>query len=111
MDSIGKILIRLVVSALALRLVSYLVPGFSVAGFWTALVAAIVISLIGFGVEALFGKGISPYARGLVGFLVSAIVIYIAGRIVSGFNVTFLGALIASFIVGLVDMLVPTTIR
>jgi len=107
----GKILIRLIVSALALLLVSFLIPGFSIAGFWSALIAAIIISLIGFVIEKLFGKGISPYARGLVGFLVAALVIYLAGRIVNGFNVTFLGAIITSFVIGIVDMLVPTTIR
>jgi len=36
----------LVVNALMLMLVSFLVPGFSISGFWTAFFAAIILSLL-----------------------------------------------------------------
>ena len=37
----------LVINALMLMLAAYLVPGFAVAGFWSAFFGAIVISLVG----------------------------------------------------------------
>jgi len=43
-----------------------------------------------------------------VGFLVSAAVIYVTQFIVPALRVTLLGALIAAFIIGLIDMFIPT---
>ena len=103
-------IVRLVVSALVLMFVSFLVPGFMTASFTTAVVAAIVITLLGWLVEAVMGRTVSPYARGIVGFLVSALVIYVASLIVTGFSVTVGGALIAALVIGIVDMFVPTTL-
>ncbi len=104
-------IVRLVVSALVLMFVSFLVPGFMTTNFGTALIAALVITLLGWLVEAIMGRSVSPYARGIVGFLVSALVIYVTKFIVTGFSVTIGGALVAALVIGLVDMFVPTTLR
>ncbi|KYP81582.1 phage holin family protein [Ferroacidibacillus organovorans] len=105
------VIVRFVVSALVLLFIGDIVRGFYISGFWTAIFAAIVIAAIGWGFEKLFGRNISPYGRGIVGFLVGAVVIYIAQFIVPGMHVTLLGALLASLIIGIVDLLVPTTMR
>lgn len=104
-------IVRFVVSALVLLFVGLIVPGFQIAGFWTAIFAAIVIAAIGWVVERLFGRHVSPYGRGLVGFIVGAVVIYLAQAIVPGMHVTILGALLASLIIGIIDLFVPTTMR
>lgn len=106
-----KHIVRLVVSAIVLMFVSFLIPGFMTASFWTAVLAALVITGLGWLVEAIMGRSVSPYARGIVGFLVSALVIYVTKFIVTGFQVTAVGALLAALVIGLVDMFVPTTLR
>lgn len=103
--------VRLVVSALVLMVVSWVAPGFSSLGFVSALIAAVVITVVGYIIEALLGEGISPYGRGVVGFLTSAIVIYIAQFVTPGMEISIVGALIAAFVIGLIDMFVPTTLR
>lgn len=104
-------IVRFVVSALVLLLVGYVVPGFSVIGFTSALLAALVISIVAWGIEAILGRNVSPRNRGLVSFLVAAAVIWSVQYVVPGVTVTVLGALIASVIIGLIDTVVPTTIR
>lgn len=104
-------IVRFVVSALVLMFVSWLVPGFRVFGFGAALLAAVAIALIGFLVESVMGKGISPRSRGLVGFLTSAAVIYLTGLLLPGISVSVFGALAAAFVIGLIDSVVPTEIR
>ncbi len=103
--------VRLVVSAFVLMVVSWVAPGFSSLGFVSALIAAVVITVAGYIIEALLGEGISPYGRGVVGFLTSAIVIYIAQFVTPGMEISIVGALIAAFVIGLIDMFVPTTLR
>lgn len=104
--------IRFIVSALVLLLVSYFVPGFRVAGFWGALVAAAVIAIMGYLIERLLGDRVSPRSRGVVGFVIAAIVIYLAQYLIpSMMSVTIIGALLAAFVIGLIDAFVPTTLR
>jgi putative membrane protein len=104
-------IVRFIVAALVLMLLGYIVPGFSHLGFGYALLAAVIIAAMGYILEALFGRGISPYGRGLVGFLVSAAVIWVTQFFVPTMHVSILGALIAAFVIGLVDMFVPTSVR
>ena len=105
-------IVRFIVSALVLLLVSYFVPGMRVAGFWGALAAAAVIALMGYLIERLMGEKVSPRSRGIVGFVIAALVIYLAQFLIpSMLSVTVIGALLAAFVIGLIDAFVPTTIR
>ncbi|WP_342565156.1 phage holin family protein [Paenibacillus sp. FSL R7-0345] len=101
--------VRFVVAALVLLVVGWIVPQFTVGGFWSALILALVIALLGWVVEGIFGKKATPFGRGIVGFLVSALVIWIAQFIVSGVSVTILGALLAALVIGIIDLFLPVS--
>ncbi|MBS3977372.1 MAG: phage holin family protein [Syntrophomonadaceae bacterium] len=104
--------VRFVVSALVLMLVGWLLPGIQVAGFTGALIAAIVIAVLGFLAESLLGKKVSPQNRGIIGFVTAAVVIYLAQFIVPQFlSVNILGALLAALVIGVIDIFVPTELR
>ena len=107
------LIIRFVVSALVLIVASWLSPGFVVrGGFVGALIAAVVIAVLGYVAEALLGERISPQSRGLVGFITAAVVIYLAQFVIpSLLSVSIIGALISAFIIGLIDAFVPTVLR
>lgn len=107
------IIIRFVVSALVLIVVSWLSPGFVVRGGITgALIAAAVIAVLGYIAEALLGERVSPQSRGLVGFVAAAVVIYLAQFVIPNLlSVSIVGALVSAFIIGLIDAFVPTVLR
>ncbi|MGI6667099.1 MAG: phage holin family protein [Bacillota bacterium] len=107
---IGAI-VRFIVSAIVLMVMGMVLPGFRLFGFVNALVAALVIAALGWAIEAILGERVSPQSRGLIGFIVAAIVIYVAQFLVPGMSVTILGALLASLVVGIIDAFVPTVIR
>jgi putative membrane protein len=107
---IGAI-VRFIVSAIVLMVMGLVLPGFNVFGFVNALLAAIVIAALGWAIEAILGERVSPQSRGIVGFIVAAIVIYVAQYLVPGMTVSILGALLASLVVGIIDAFVPTVIR
>ncbi|WP_134702741.1 phage holin family protein [Ammoniphilus sp. YIM 78166] len=109
--TIMRHLIRFAVTAIVLLIVGWMVPGFQLVGFWSAFMAAILISLIGWGIEALMGPRISPYSRGLVGFIVSAVVIYFTQFFLAGMRVTILGAILAALVIGIADLFVPAKPR
>jgi uncharacterized membrane protein YvlD (DUF360 family) len=104
-------IIRFFISAFVLLGVGILVPGVEVFGFVNALIASIIIALLGYVVENLVGEDVSPQKRGLVGFVTSAVVIYATQYITAGINVSIVGALLAALVIGIVDSLIPTELR
>lgn len=101
--------VRFIVAALVLMLVGFIVPQFSVGGFWSALFLALVIAALGWIIEGIFGKRVTPFGRGIVGFLASAAVIWLAQFIVGGVNVTWLGAILAALAIGIIDLFIPVS--
>ncbi|MBU5344966.1 hypothetical protein AK95_24970 [Paenibacillus sp. LC231] len=106
MQFLGHV-VRFIVAALVLMVVGWIVPQFTVGGFGSALLLALVIALIGWAIEGIFGKKVTPFGRGIVGFLVSALVIYLAQFIVGGVSVSVLGALLAALVIGIIDLFIP----
>lgn len=108
MQFLGHV-VRFIVAALVLMVVGWIVPQFSVGGFGSALLLALVIALFGWAIEGIFGKRVTPFGRGIVGFLVSALVIYLAQFIVGGVSVSVLGALLAALVIGIIDLFIPVS--
>lgn len=109
--TIVRHIIRFIVAAIVLWIVGFLVPGFRVEGFGSALLAALVIAALGWLIETFMGRDISPYARGVVGFLVSAVIIYVTQFIVAGVSASIIGALLAALVIGVIDLFIPTKAR
>ncbi|MNI16455.1 Membrane protein of unknown function [compost metagenome] len=108
MHVLGHI-VRFIVSALILIVVSWLVPGFKVGGFWSAVFLALVIAVAAWIIEGIFGKKITPFGRGIVGFLISALVIWVAQFVVTGVSTSMIGAVLAALVIGIIDLFIPVT--
>ncbi len=84
------ILIQWLLSAIALLIVSKIVPGFDVEGLWPALIASLVIGLLN-ATLGLFLKIItfplSILTLGLFLLVINGLMILLASSIVRGFNV------------------------
>lgn len=100
-------LVRFIVSALVLMVVSWIVPAFKVGGFWSAFFLALVIAIVAWIIEGVFGKRITPFGRGIVGFITSAVIIWAAQFVVTGVSTTFIGAILAALVIGIIDLFIP----
>jgi len=87
--------------------VGYIVPEFSVGGFWSALFLALVIAVAGWMIEGIFGKRVSPFGRGIVGFIASAAIIWLAQFVVGGVSVSIIGAVLSALVIGIIDLFIP----
>ena len=102
-----SLILRIIINSIVLLIVSYLVPGFSIRGLWPAILAAIVIAILDYAVEAIFKIDASPFGRGLTGFIIAALIIYLTQFFVAGVAVSVWGALIGAVVIGLVDLIIP----
>ncbi len=103
-------IIHFIVAAIVLMVTAWLTPGFSNMGFGTALVAALVIAVMDWGIQRLFKIDASPFGRGIVGFIVSAVIIYLTQFLVPNMRVTVWGSIIASLIIGIIDAIIPADV-
>lgn len=101
---------RMLIMAVILAIVSFLTPGFTIAGFWSFIIAAVVISLLDYLVETLMKVDASPFGKGLKGFLLSAIILYAAQFMVPNMHVTILGAVLGALAIGILDAVFPTRV-
>ncbi|MGI6188904.1 MAG: phage holin family protein [Clostridiales bacterium] len=104
------IIIRFVVAAIVLMVTSLITPGFSNMGFGTALLAAVVIAAIDYVIQKVFKMDASPFGRGIVGFLLSALVIYLTQFFVPDMEVNVFGAIVAALIIGIIDAIIPANV-
>lgn len=101
------ILLRILITAGALLLCAYLVPGIIVSSVLVAVVAAIVLGLLNLiarPILILLTLPITIVSLGLFIFVINAIVFALAASLVPGFAVAgFVPALIGSLIVSIVS--------
>ena len=98
---------RFVMIAVILAITSFLTPGFSINGLWSFLLAAIVITVLDYLVESFMGVDASPFGKGIKGFVIAAIILYIAQFIVPNMRVSIIGSLLAALVIGILDAVLP----
>src|SRR4051812_14671858 len=102
-----KLLLRLLVTALAAMVTAYLLPGVRLKDFVTAIILAVVLSLLNLLVKPIliiFTLPVTIITLGLFLLVINAIIILLASKLVDGFKVDgFWWALIFSLVLTIVS--------
>lgn len=106
-STIWQVVGRLITAAVVLAITAFFTPGFQIANFWTLVVAAIVLTLIDYLIVKFTGLHASPFGKGFVGFILSAIVLYVTQFFVAGYTISWMAAIIGAIIYGVVDYFLP----
>ena len=110
-----KIIFRILVTAIAVVLTAYIVPGVVVAGLGTALLVALVLGIINVTIRPILWLLTLPLTLitlGLFTFILNALLFWLTGLLVPGFHVYgFLAALLGSLIVSIFSALGNHLIR
>ncbi|MGC9505196.1 phage holin family protein [Baaleninema sp.] len=101
-----KFLVTWLLTALALVITAYIVPGLTLTGFTAALIAAVILGLVNAVVRPiliLLTLPITILSLGLFLFVINAIGIWLVGYFTAGFTVNgFLPALVGSIVLSIV---------
>jgi len=103
-----RLILHWILSAVALMMVAHLVPGFYIRSFGVALIAALVIGLVN-ATLGFFLKVLSfPFiilTLGLFWFMINALMLMVASKLVPGFSVTgFVPAFWGAVVLVLINM-------
>ena len=106
-STVWQIIGRLLTAAIVLGITAFFTPGFQISNIWALAAAAIVLSLIDYFIAKFTGLHASPFGKGFVGFVLSAIVLYVTQYFVAGYTISWMAAIIGALIYGVVDYFLP----
>ena len=106
-STIWQIVGRLITAAIVLAITAFFTPGFSINNFWSLALAAVVLTVLDYLIVKFTGLNASPFGKGFVGFIISAVVLYVTQYFVAGYSISWLAAIIGALIYGIVDYLIP----
>lgn len=110
-----QIIVALVLNALALMITSYIVPGFKVADFTTALLAGVVLGVVNTFVRPALSYLTTPIntvSLGLFAFVVNAVVLFIVSYIVPGFEVSgWITAILGAVVLAVVATVLSSLLK
>ena len=103
------LLVQWLLYAIALLLVSKIVPGFHVAGLWPAMIASLVIGLLN---ATIVTFPLSILTLGLFLLVINALMILMASGMVRGFTVVGFGpAFWGAVVLALLGMLIKSVMK
>ena len=104
------LIVKCIVYALAISFTAWLIPGISVANFWSAMLACVVIAIINVFVKPVIkfiSLPINILTVGLFSLVINALLLMLAGWITPGLHVDgFLSALLGSLILSVCSVIV-----
>ena len=102
-----QIIGRLIGSAVVLAITAFFTPGFQINNIWSLAIAAVVLTVLDYLIIKFTGLHASPFGKGFVGFVLSAIVLYITQYFVAGYTISWMAAIVGALIYGVVDYFLP----
>lgn len=110
-----QIIVALILNALALLGTAYIVPGFKVDNFTTAILAAIVLGVVNTFIKPVLSFITAPLTvvtLGLFSFVVNAVVLFIVAAVVSGFTVDgWVPAILGAIVLSIVSTVLTTVFK
>lgn len=110
-----SLLLQWILSAIALILVSKIVPGFHVLGLWPALIAALVIGLLNATVGFLLKIITFPLSiltLGIFLLVINGLMILLASAVVPGFRVNgFAPAFWGAIVLAILGMIIKAIVK
>ena len=106
-STVWQLIGRLATAAIVLAITAFFTPGFQINNLWTLVAAAIVLTVIDYLIVKFTGLHASPFGKGFVGFVLSAVVLYVTQYFVAGYTISWMAAIIGALIYGVVDYFLP----
>ena len=107
MGVVGQIIGRLIAAAVILGVTAFFTPGFTINNFWSLALAAIVLTVMDYLIVKFTGLHASAFGKGFVGFVLSAVVLYVTQYFVAGYTISWIAAIVGAIVYGVVDYFIP----
>ncbi|MCL4639462.1 MULTISPECIES: phage holin family protein [Olivibacter] len=107
-----RFIIELIITGLAVMGAAYVVPGAEVSGFWSAMLAGILIALANATVGTIlrfFTLPLNILTLGLISFIITVLMVMLVSSIMSGFSVSgFFSAMFFAILTAVIQMILSS---
>lgn len=104
-----KLIIEILLMGLAVAVAAYLLPGVEVDGFWSALIAGVLIALANATIGTILRILTFPInflTLGLMSFIITVLMVLLVDNLMDSFNTTgFFSALLFAILLSLIKMI------
>lgn len=106
-NTVWQIIGRLITAAIVLGITAFFTPGFRISSFWALTAGAVVLTIIDYLITRFTGLHASSFGKGFVGFVLSAVILYVTQYFVAGYTVSWMAAIVGALVYGVVDYFIP----
>ena len=106
-STVWQIVGRLITAAIVLAITAFFTPGFHISNVWALAAATVVLTVIDYLITKFTGLHASSFGKGFVGFVLSAVVLYVTQYFVAGYTVSWMAAIVGAIVYGVVDYFLP----
>ena len=106
-STVWQIVGRLITAAIVLAITAFFTPGFHISNVWALAAAAVILTVIDYLITKFTGLHASSFGKGFVGFVLSAVVLYVTQYFVAGYTVSWMAAIVGAIVYGVVDYFLP----
>ena len=107
-----RIIIEILLMGIAVAVAAYLLPGVSVEGFWSALIAGVLIALANATIGTILRILTFPInflTLGLMSFIITVLMVLLVDNLMDSFNTNgFLSALLFALLLSVLNMIFST---
>ena len=107
LSMVWQIASRLAVSSIILAITAFFTPGFQINNIGALILAAVVLTAMDYLITKFTGLHASSFGKGFVGFVLSAVILYVTQYLVAGYTISWIAAIIGALIYGIVDYILP----
>lgn len=104
-----RILLEIILMGAAVAIAAFLIPSVTVDGFWTAILAGILIAVVNAilgGILRILTFPINILTLGLMSFIITVLMVLLVDNMMDGFNTGgFFSAVIFAIVLALIKML------
>ena len=102
--------VRFALTTVVLMLIGYILPGFSRLTFGEAVLVALGIGALGYGIRIFLRPDIPGRVRGVIGGIAAWAGIWLAQFIVPHMHVALIAELLTAVVIGLINSAIPNAV-
>ena len=98
---------RLITAIIVLGITAFFTPGFATSSIWIVVLAVLLLTAFDFVISTFTALFTHPIVKGIIGFVLCAITLYVVQYVVTGYGISWIAALLGALVYAIVDYMLP----
>lgn len=107
-NKIPQFIGRLITAIVLLGITAFFTPGFTASSIFVIVVAIFLLTLFDFFISSFTKIFSHPLIKGIIGFVLCAITLYLVQYIINGYTISWISALLGALVYAIVDYMLPS---